>query len=86
MTFQKFWDAKRLCQTGVTALERLEYLANFRIALFHTKMSKVFMDYKAAMRDENNVDDPLTMSHFKALLGLKNITNQESKIKKGRVQ
>ena len=40
MTFEKFWNAKRLSQTGVTALERKEYLAYFRIALFHTKMSK----------------------------------------------
>ena len=82
MTFWKFWDAKRLSQTGVTALERLEYLGNFRIALFHTKMSKIFMDYKASMRDEDNVDDVLTLSWFKAWLGLKSITNQESKIKK----
>ena len=82
MTFWKFWDAKRLSQTGVTALERKEYLGNFRIALFHTKMSKIFMDYKASMKDEDNIDDILTLGWFKAWLGLKNITNQESKIKK----
>ena len=45
-------------------------------------MSKIFMDYKASMRDEDNVDDVSTLSWFKAWLGLKSITNQESKIKK----
>ena len=85
MTFQKFFDAKRLCRTGVTALERLEYVHYFRLALFHTKMNKVFMDYKTCMiSDENvNVDDVLTLSWFKAYLGgFDSITNQESKIKK----
>ena len=54
----------------------------FLLALFHTKMSKVFMDYKACMIDEDNVDDILTLAWFKSWLNLKNITNQESKIKK----
>ena len=83
LTFQRFYDAKRLCRTGVTAIERLEYLDYFRFALFHTKMSKVFMDFKACMINDRNVDDPLTLSYFKALLGgLDSITNQESKMKK----
>ena len=82
LTFQKFYDGLRLSQTGVTAIERLEFIRYFRIALFHTKMSKVFMDYKASMADDDNVDDVLSLSWFKAWLGLKDITNQESKIKK----
>ena len=40
------------------------------------------MDYKACMVDEDNVDDILTLAWFKSWLNLKNITNQESKIKK----
>ena len=41
------------------------------------------MDYKACMVSETNVDDPVTLSWFKAYLGgLDTITNQESKIKK----
>ena len=82
LTFQRFYEAKRLCRTSVTAIERLEYLAHFRLALFHTKMSKTFMDYKACMVNDNNVDDPVTISYFKAYLGLDCISNQESKIKK----
>jgi hypothetical protein len=34
------------------------------------------------MKDEDNIDEILTLGWFKAWLGLKNITNQESKIKK----
>ena len=33
MTFQKFFDAKRLCRSGVTALERLEYVQYFRLGM-----------------------------------------------------
>ena len=41
------------------------------------------MDYKACMPSENNVDDILTKSYFKAYLGgYDKITNCESKIKK----
>ena len=46
-------------------------------------MSKVFMDYKACMADENNVQDILTLPYFKAYLGgLDIITNEEKNIKK----
>ena len=82
LTFQRFYEAKRLCRTSVTAIERLEYLAHFRLALFHTKMSKTFMDYKACMVNDNNVVDILSVSWLKAYLGLDCISNQESKIKK----
>ena len=41
LTFQKFYDAKRLMQPGVTALERLEFLKYFKLANFHMKMNKV---------------------------------------------
>ena len=41
LTFQKFYDAKRLMQPGVTAFERLEFLKYFKLALFHMKMNKV---------------------------------------------
>ena len=41
------------------------------------------MDYKALMRNEENIDDRLTLSWFKGWLGgLDIISNQESKIKK----
>ena len=41
------------------------------------------MDYKASMPCENNVDDIITLSYFKAYLGgLDIISNVESKIKK----
>jgi hypothetical protein len=69
-------------QSGVTALECLEYIRYFKVGLFHGKMNKTFQDYKALMRDEDNIDDPLTLSWFKAWLGLDNITNVDSKIKK----
>ena len=41
------------------------------------------MDYGALMKNENNIDDKLTLSWFKGWLGgLDNISNQEDKIKK----
>ena len=82
LTFQKFYDAKRLMQSGVTALERLEYIRYFKVALFHGKMNKIFQDYKACMPDEDNIDDKLTLAWFKAWLGLDIITNVDSKIKR----
>ena len=82
LTVLQFYTAKRLMQSGVTALERLEYVRYFKVALFHGKMNKTFQDYKACMPDEQNIDDVLSLSYFKAWLGLDNITNVDSKIKK----
>ena len=39
------------------------------------------MDYGACMRDEDNIDDPLSLSHLKGWLGFDIITNKDSKIK-----
>ena len=41
LTFEKFYSAKGLSQSGVTALERKEFIKYFKIALFHLKMNKV---------------------------------------------
>ena len=82
LTFEQFYNAKRLRQSCVTALERLEYLRYFRVALFHEKMNKVFQDYGECMRNENNIDDLLTLAWFKSWHGLGSITNNASKIKK----
>jgi hypothetical protein len=81
LTFEQFYNAKRLRQSCVTALERLEYLRYFRVALFHQKMNKVFQDYGECMRNENNIDDVLTLAWFKGWFGLTTITNNASKIK-----
>ena len=45
LTWQKFYDAKRALQSGVTALERLEFVKYFKIALFHMKMNKGSLQY-----------------------------------------
>ena len=42
------------------------------------------MDYGACMKDEDNIDDKLTMSWFKGWLSMDIISNKESKIKKIR--
>ena len=39
------------------------------------------MDYGALMKDENNIDDVLTLSWFKGWLGMDIISNKDSKIK-----
>ena len=41
LTFEKFYSAKGLSQTCVTALERFEFIKYFKLALFHMKMNKV---------------------------------------------
>ena len=40
LTFEKFYSAKGLSQTCVTALERFEFIKYFKLALFHMKMNK----------------------------------------------
>ena len=40
------------------------------------------MDYGACMKDEDNIDDKLTLSWFKGWLSMDIISNKESKIKK----
>ena len=40
LTFEKFYVAKGLSQTCVTALERFEFIKYFKVALFHMKMNK----------------------------------------------
>ena len=83
LTFEKFYSAKGLSQTCVTALERFEFIKYFKVANFHMKMNKVFMDYAALMKNEDNIDDKVTLSWCKGwLAGLDIISNQESKIKK----
>ena len=43
LTFEKFYSAKGLSQTCVTALERFEFIKYFKLALFHMKMNKVIV-------------------------------------------
>ena len=45
LTFQKFYDAKRSLQSGVTAIERMEFVKYFKVALFHMKMNKDSLQY-----------------------------------------
>ena len=45
LTFQKFYDAKRSLQSAVTALERMEFINYFKVALFHMKMNKESLQY-----------------------------------------
>ena len=45
LTWQKFYDAKRSLQSAVTALERMEYVKYFKVALFHMKMNKERLQY-----------------------------------------
>ena len=40
LTWQKFYDAKRMLESSITALERKEYIKYFKLALFHMKMNK----------------------------------------------
>ena len=70
LTFQKFTDAM-LMRTGcVRALDRFEFLGLCRVQLFHMIMAMRAQDILVALPDPNNVDDPGTMSHANAVMGI----------------
>ena len=70
MTFQKVNQAVMMRVREVRAIDRLDYLGIFRLQLFHLVMSKTSIDIRAAMPNVNMVEDPGTLAHAAALLGI----------------
>ena len=81
LTFKMFWlGVKALAQGNCTAFERLEYLAHFRIAMFHAKMNKTYMDYPIMMPKRAMMEDEGTMPELVAIAGIPGISIEEKKI------
>ena len=81
LTFKQFHlGAKALAQGNCTAFERLEFLAHFRLALFHAKMNKTYMDFTVMMPKRAMLEDEGTLPELVALAGIRGISNEEKKI------
>jgi hypothetical protein len=68
LTIERFYIAKRLRRSGVTAYERLDYVKYFRPELFHAKMNKVIQDYAFTMKKDINAQDKLSLGWFNGFL------------------
>ena len=81
LTFQKVRQAILMQSTATTAIDRLEYIGAFRIQLFHLTMAKCAMDTRAAMPDPNMYEDPGSLAHSAALMGITDwFTNEKKSI------
>ena len=81
LTFKQFHlGAKALAKGNCTSYERLEYLAHFRLALFHAKMNKIYMDFPVMMPKRAMMEDEGSLPELVALAGIQGISNDEKKI------
>ena len=81
LTFKQFHlGAKALAKGNCTSYERLDYLAHFRLALFHAKMNEIYMDFPVMMPKRAMMEDEGTMPELVALAGIQGISNEEKKI------
>ena len=81
LTFKQFWlGAKALAKGNFTAVERLDFLPHFRLALFHAKMNKVYMDMPIMMPKKAMMEDEGTLPEMVAIAGIQGISNEEKKI------
>ena len=81
LTFKQFHlGAKALAQGNCTAFERLEFLAHFRLALFHAKMNKTYMDYPMMMPKKAMMEDEGTLPELVAIAGIQGISIEDKKI------
>ena len=70
LTKERFETCKRLAQSGVSAVERFEFMPVFRIGMFHLRMNKTIQDIEAGMPVLVNIDDELSLGYFRTVLGL----------------
>ena len=82
LTKERFESCKRLAQSGVSAVERFEFMPVFRIGMFHLRMNKSIMDIESGMKGLVNVEDELSLGYFRTVLGLNSITNKAENIKR----
>ena len=70
LTKERFENCKRLAQSGVTALERFEFMPVFRLGMFHLRMNKSIQDLECGMPTLVNVEDDLSLGYMRTVLGL----------------
>ena len=81
LTFKQFhYGAKALARGNCTAYERLEYLSHFKLALFHAKMNKTYLDFPVLMPKRSMMEDEGTLPELVALAGIQGISIEEKKI------
>ena len=78
LTFKQFhFGAKSLAKGNCTAFERLEFLSHFRLALFHAKLNKVYMDFPVVLPRRSMMEDEGTMAELVAIAGVRGISSEE---------
>ena len=82
LTKERFETVKRLAQSGVSAIERFEFMPIFRIGMFHLRMNKTIQDIECGMPVAVNVEDELSLGFFRTILGLNKISNDAENIKR----
>ena len=81
LTFKQFWlGAKAIAHGNCTAFERLDFLPHFRLALFHAKMNKCYMDFPVLMPKKAMMEDEGTLPELVAIAGIQGISIEEKKI------
>ena len=81
LTFKAFHlGVKALSRGNCTAYERLEFLAHFRLALFHAKMNKIYMDYPVMMPRRAMMEDEGSLAELVAIAGIQGISTDDKKI------
>ena len=72
---------KGVLAQNVTAFGRGEYLGIYQLEGMHSKMTKLYLDLKAMMKNETNFQDECSIAKLVALVGqTKDIHNNKNKI------
>ena len=82
LTVKMMMRAKDIMSGSTTAFGRLEFLGDMRLGLFHLKMKKVTVDFKAMMRHVTNYDDRGSLAFLAASTNCTKVTSDEKEIKK----
>ena len=81
LTFKAFHlGVKALARGNCTAYERLEFLGHFRLALFHAKMNKIYMDFPVMMPRRAMMEDEGSLAELVAIAGIQGISTEDKKI------
>ena len=83
LTVETWQVCKGILAQNVTAFGRGEYLGIYRLEGMHSKMTKLYLDLKAMMKNVTNLQDEGSIAKLVALVGqTKDIHNEKNKIVK----
>ena len=81
LTVETWQVCKGVLAQNVTAFGRGEYLGIYQLEGMHSKMTKLYLDLKAMMKNETNFQDECSIAKLVALVGqTKDIHNNKNKI------